>query len=125
MQCAKMEREDPTTSDKDKYGSRKVIPKPYPVGTATPTIREEFSVKKSKVEMQAKCIHICPMTTMTDIMGDWPMLVLANITLAKEMAKPLARANGRANKDFVGFGLNMVDVLGTTSTTAATTILLT
>ena len=75
--------------------------------------------------MQAKCIHICPMTTMTEIKGDWLMLVLANITLAKEMAKPLARANGRANKDFAGFGLGMVDVLDTTSTTAVTTILLT
>ena len=65
------------------------------------------------------------MTTMTDIKGDWLMLVLANITLAKEMAKPLARANGLANKDFAGIGLGMVDVLDTTSTTAVTTILLT
>ena len=53
------------------------------------------------------------------------MLVLANITLAKEMAKPLARANGRANKEFAGFELGMVDVLDTTSTTAVTTIPLT
>ena len=75
--------------------------------------------------MQAKCIHICSTTTMTEITGDWLMLVLAGITLAKEMAKPLARANGRANKDFAGIGLGMVDVLDTTSTTAVTTILLT
>ena len=75
--------------------------------------------------MQAKCIHICPMTTMTEIKGDWLSLVLAKTTLAKEMAKPKARAFGQANKDFAEFGLNMVDVLDTTSTTAATIILLT
>ena len=43
-----MEREDPTSSYKDKYGSREVIPKPYPVGTATPTIREELPSRKAK-----------------------------------------------------------------------------
>ena len=52
------------------------------------------------------------------------MLVLARTTLAKEMAKPKARAFGQANKDFAGIGLGMVDVLDMTSTTAATIILL-
>ena len=52
------------------------------------------------------------------------MLVMAKTTLAKETEKPLARANGQANKGFAGIGLGMVDVLDTTSTTAATIILL-
>ena len=56
---------------------------------------------------------------------DWLSLVLAKTTLAKEIAKPMARALGQANKDFAGIGLGMVDVLDTTSTTAVTTILLT
>ena len=61
---------------------------------------------------------------MTEIKGDWLMLVMAKTTLAKETEKPLARANGQANKEFAEFGLGMVDVLDTTSTTAATIILL-
>ena len=64
------------------------------------------------------------MTTMTETKEDWLMLVLAKTTKAKEMAKPLARANGQINKDFAGIGLDTVDVLDTTSTTAATIILL-
>ena len=75
--------------------------------------------------MQEKCIHICPTTVMTETKEDWLMLVLAKTTLAKDGAKPLARANGLANKDFAGIGLGMVDALDTTSTTAVTTILLT
>ena len=61
---------------------------------------------------------------MTEIMEDWLMLVLTKTTKAKEMAKPLARANGVPNKDFAGIGQNTVDVLDTMSTIAATIILL-
>ena len=74
--------------------------------------------------MQGKCIHICPTTITTETKDDWLLLVLAKTTLAKEKEKPLARANGQANKDFAGIGLDTVDVLDTTSTTAATIILL-
>ena len=64
------------------------------------------------------------MMATTEDKGGLPLLDLAKITMAKEAATPRARAHGRANKDFAGIGLGMVDALDMTSTTAATITLL-
>ena len=61
---------------------------------------------------------------MMEDLDELVLLPIARTTLAKEVEKPLARANGRISKDFVETGQDLVAAQHMTTTNAAMIVLL-